>query len=126
MVCFKAVFQISIDACPQRPIDNIQALVQIMALRRSGDKPLSEPMMERLLTHICVLENFNVDVLQIILCNGFDIHIFLGNMSIHLGWTIFYKKYLTVSWKTMVDERVDVRIQVTTNQSLIIIILSNL
>ena len=36
------------------PIDNNQALVQIMAWRRSGDKPLSEPMMVSLLTHICV------------------------------------------------------------------------
>ena len=27
------------------PINNIPALVQIMARRRTGDKPLSEPMM---------------------------------------------------------------------------------
>ena len=33
---------------------NIPALVQIMAWRRSGDKPLSEPMMVNLPTHICV------------------------------------------------------------------------
>ena len=36
------------------PINNIPALVQIMAWRRLGDKPLSEPMMDSLLTHICV------------------------------------------------------------------------
>ena len=36
------------------PIDNNRALVQIMAWRRSGDKPLSEPMMISLQTHICV------------------------------------------------------------------------
>ena len=36
------------------PIDNNPALVQIMAWRRSGDKPLSEPMMINLPTHICV------------------------------------------------------------------------
>ena len=36
------------------PINNIPAVVQIMAWRRSGDKPLSEPMMISLLTHICV------------------------------------------------------------------------
>ena len=36
------------------PIDNNPALVQIMTWRRSGDKPLSEPMMISLLTHICV------------------------------------------------------------------------
>ena len=36
------------------PIDNKPALVQIMAWRRSGDKPLSEPMVISLPTHICV------------------------------------------------------------------------
>ena len=36
------------------PINNIPALVQIMAWRRLGDKPLSEPMLVGLLTHICV------------------------------------------------------------------------
>ena len=36
------------------PIDKNPALVQIMAWRRSGDKPLSEPMMISLPTHICV------------------------------------------------------------------------
>ena len=35
-------------------INNNRALVQIMAWRRSGDKPLSEPMMVRLPTDICV------------------------------------------------------------------------
>ena len=36
------------------PINNITKLVKVMAWRRSGDKPLSEPMMVRLPTHICV------------------------------------------------------------------------
>ena len=36
------------------PIDNNPALVQIMAWRRSGDKPLSEPMIVSLPTYICV------------------------------------------------------------------------
>ena len=35
-------------------IDNIPALVKIMAWRRPGNTPLSEPMMVSLLTHICV------------------------------------------------------------------------
>ena len=39
---------------PKGPIINIPALVQIMAWRRLGDKPLSEPMLVSLLTHICV------------------------------------------------------------------------
>ena len=36
------------------PINNIPPLIQIMAWRRPGDKPLSEPRMESPLTHICV------------------------------------------------------------------------
>ena len=39
---------------PRVQFNNIPALVQIMAWRRPGDKPLSEPMMVRLPTHICV------------------------------------------------------------------------
>ena len=45
---------ISLKFVPKGPINNIPALVQIMAWRRPGDKPLSEPMMVRLPTHICV------------------------------------------------------------------------
>ena len=44
----------SLKFVPKGPINNIPALVPIMAWRRPGDKPLSEPMMVRLLTHICV------------------------------------------------------------------------
>ena len=36
------------------PINSIPSLVQTMAWRRPGDKPLSEPMTARLPTHICV------------------------------------------------------------------------
>ena len=39
---------------PGGPINNIPALVRIMAWRRSGDKPLSGPMMVSFPTHICV------------------------------------------------------------------------
>ena len=46
--------KISLKFVPKGPINNIQALVQIMAWRRPGDKPLSEAMMVSLLTHICV------------------------------------------------------------------------
>ena len=42
----------SLKFVPMGPINNILALVQIMAWCRSGDKPLSEPMMASLLTHI--------------------------------------------------------------------------
>ena len=46
--------KISLKFVPKGPINNIPELIQIMAWRRSGDKPLSEPMMVSLPTHICV------------------------------------------------------------------------
>ena len=39
---------------PKGLVNNIPALVQIMAWRRPGDKSLSEPMMVNILTYICV------------------------------------------------------------------------
>ena len=46
--------KISLKFVPKVPINNIPALVHIMARRRPGDKPLSKPMMVCLPTHICV------------------------------------------------------------------------
>ena len=46
--------KISLKFVSKGPINNIPALVQIMAGRRPGGKPLSKAMMVRLPTHICV------------------------------------------------------------------------
>ena len=60
---FKCVFfnqnvwiliKISMKFVPKCPINNILALVQIMAWRCPGDKPLSEPMMVSLPKHLCI------------------------------------------------------------------------
>ena len=60
---FKCIFKnenvrisinISLKFVPKGLINNILSLVQIMAWRRLADKPLSEPIMVNLLTHICV------------------------------------------------------------------------
>ena len=48
------LIKISLKFVPKGPINNIPGLVQIMAWHRPGDKPLSEPMMVSLQTHICV------------------------------------------------------------------------
>ena len=62
-VIFKCIFEIenewispriSLKFVPKVRINNIPTFVHIMAWRRPGDKPLSEPMMVSLLTHICV------------------------------------------------------------------------
>ena len=47
--------KISLKFVPRVRINNIPALVPILAWRRSGDKPLSKPMMVSLLTHISVI-----------------------------------------------------------------------
>ena len=47
--------KISLKFAPKGPINNIPALVQIVAWRRPGDKILSEAMMVISLTHICVI-----------------------------------------------------------------------
>ena len=46
--------KISLKFFPMGPNNKIPALVQIMAWRHPGDKPLSEPMIYSLPTHICV------------------------------------------------------------------------
>ena len=46
--------KISLKFVPRGPINKIPALVQIMAWRRPGDKPLSGSMVVRLPTHIII------------------------------------------------------------------------
>ena len=48
--------KISLKFVPKGPINNIPALVQIMAWRCPGDKPLSEAIMVSLLTHKCITQ----------------------------------------------------------------------
>ena len=50
----RILINISLEFVPKGLINNIPALVQIMAWRRPGDKPLSETMMVILPTHIFV------------------------------------------------------------------------
>ena len=64
-IIFKCIFsngnvgisiKFSLKFVPQGLINKIPALVQIMAWRHPGDKPLSEPKLISLLTHICVAQ----------------------------------------------------------------------
>ena len=56
--------KISMKFVPKGQINNISALVQIMAWRRPGDKPLSEPMIVSLTTHICVIRPQRVNTVR--------------------------------------------------------------
>ena len=57
---------ISLKFVPKGLINNIPALVLMMAWRRPGDKPLSEPMVARSPTHMCVTRPQWVNMV----CNG--------------------------------------------------------
>ena len=50
----RILIQISVKFVPKRPINNILALIQIMAGCRPDDKPLSQPLMVRLPMHIYI------------------------------------------------------------------------
>ena len=54
MKMYKILIKISLKFVPKGPINNIPALAQIMAWRHPCDTPLSEPMMVRSLTYICI------------------------------------------------------------------------
>ena len=73
---------ISLKFVPNGPINNIPSLVQIMAWSRSGDKPLSEPMMVSLPTHICVTRPQWVKQEY---CKCWYWHIYVLNHVIFLG-----------------------------------------
>ena len=73
----------SLKFVPKGPINNIPALVQIMVWRRPGDKPLSEPVMVSLLTHMCVTLPQWVNILQTCVWL-LEIQIVLGCPMLHL------------------------------------------
>ena len=113
----------SLKFVPKGLINNIPALVLTMAWRRPGDKPLSEPMLVKSLTHICVTRPQWVKHKAYILLtvwhisrhfNTFDIknvfknvehieaktncHHSADNISNTFSWMKMYKFYLRFHW----------------------------
>ena len=78
--------KISLKFVPKGPINYIPALVQIMACRRPGDKPLSEPMMVSLLTHICVTRPqwINIESFTDLTLSSFDSQIIHQHTKKHI------------------------------------------
>ena len=68
---FKISIKISLKFVPKGPINNVPALIQIMAWCCPGNKPLSGPLMVSLLMHICITRpqwinhHKNIPVLEI-------------------------------------------------------------
>ena len=89
--------EISLKFVPKGPINNIPALVQIMAWRQPGDKPLSALMMVSLLVHICVTRpqwvNFillplHIAIYMYIINSPFPNTRYLVNQ---IGWVIWFQ-----------------------------------
>ena len=74
------LIKISLKFVHKGSINNIPALFQIMAWRRPGDKPLSEPMLVRIPTHICVTRPQWVNDCENI-CTARNYHHQVGNMN---------------------------------------------
>ena len=73
--------KISLKFVPKGHINNIPSLVQIMAWRRPGDKPLFEPMMVDLVMYICVTRPQWVNVKYILALLCMDLHVCLDYQS---------------------------------------------
>ena len=85
---------ISLKFVPKGPINNIPAMVQIMAWRRPGDKPLSEKMLVGSLTHICVTRPqwvYNIYLRDCMLQFFFDVGI-----TWHI-WRVRHRKNWTLT-----------------------------
>ena len=76
---------------PLLTINNIPAVVQIMAWRQPGDKPLSEPMMVSLLMHISVTRpqlTYNIFIYTV-LCRAYTVLASLFQNSLRPSDTIW-------------------------------------
>ena len=95
---FKSIFlnenalisiEISLKFIPKGPINNILVVVQIMAWRRPGDKPLSESVMISLLTHIYVTPSRWVNILT---------EVVNPEMLMSLLWWRFHRRLCRHKW----------------------------
>ena len=82
--------KISPKFVPKGLINNISSLVQIMAWRRPGDKPLSEPMIISLPTHICVARPQWVNTMAA------DDSVCLVELTADLGWAACFQEHRTL------------------------------
>ena len=73
--------KISLKFVPKDPINNIPALVPIMAWCRLGDKPFPEPMMVSLLMHICTTGSQVVNSILNLKPSGTESEMFPENLD---------------------------------------------
>ena len=98
--------KISLKLVPKGPINNIPVLVQIMAWRRPGDEPSSEPMLVFVPTHICVTRPQWVNTLRpgqndhnfadIFKCIFLKMKMKMYKFLLRFHWSLFARVQLTI------------------------------
>ena len=89
----RIAIKISLKWVSEGPINNIPALVQIMAWSRPGDKPLSEPMMVRLIHGGW---GKIADILQTTFSSTFS-SMKMVEFWLKFHWSLFLRVQLTIS-----------------------------
>ena len=86
---------ISLKFVPRGANNSIPTLVQVMAWRRLGDRPLSEPMMVCLLTHICVTRLNELSQRPLVDLNEISDLLFSNKLSLWHGFsdTMIWKHF---------------------------------
>ena len=90
---FYILIEISLKFVPKGPINNIPALVQIMAWRRLGDRPLSEPMLWLILSIGILGTNFSENWCEIHTFSFKKMHLRMSSakwQQFCLGLNVFY------------------------------------
>ena len=86
---FRLIYHIFV---PKGRINNIPSLVQIVAWRQWGDKPLSEQMMVSLLTQICVTRS------QWVKMPWWPIYVWVMWVIFHSGHGLWPVRYQAITW----------------------------
>ena len=101
---FRIWNEISLKFVPKGQINKVPSLVQALAWCRPGDKPLSEPMVVRSLTHICVtrpqwVKTFTEPRLMGLIQIKWNDFVIVYNREINMG-ILFLKwnTFLVQSW----------------------------
>ena len=90
---FWILIKISLKCVPKSFINTFPALVQIMAWRRPVDKPLSESMMVRSLTHLCAIRLQWVNV-----THSGAIPALFGPLWENSWWDCFIANVMATNW----------------------------
>ena len=89
---------ISLKFVPKGPINNIPALVRIMAGHQSGDKPLSEPVMPKFIdAYICITQPQWIILVPV--CKSSHCNWFEGGVPLDVIYGYPIIKSVSLTWQ---------------------------